>query len=81
MLNRLRSRVGKYLIFWNAPDVSRRKILRNNQEFWVKKLQGNKDRDKFVACELRKMGWVVVRVWEHELKSPVKVVTKIKKAF
>jgi G:T-mismatch repair DNA endonuclease (very short patch repair protein) len=29
---------------------------RNNQEFWMNKLQGNKDRDKFVTRELRKMG-------------------------
>jgi len=54
---------------------------KNNQEFWAKKLQGNKDRDKFVMRELRKMGWKVVRVWEHELKSPVKVIWKIQNVF
>jgi G:T-mismatch repair DNA endonuclease (very short patch repair protein) len=52
---------------------------RNNQEFWMNKLQGNKDRDKFVTRELRKMGWAVVRVWEHELKKPEKVAAKLKK--
>jgi DNA mismatch endonuclease (patch repair protein) len=51
----------------------------NNQEFWQKKLQGNKDRDKLVTRELRKMGWKVVRVWEHELKVPEKVAAKIKR--
>jgi DNA mismatch endonuclease (patch repair protein) len=52
---------------------------KNNQEFWMNKLQGNKDRDKFVTRELRKMGWRVIRVWEHELKSPLRVAGKIKK--
>jgi DNA mismatch endonuclease (patch repair protein) len=52
---------------------------KNNQEFWEKKLQGNKVRDRFVARELKKLGWKVVRVWEHELKVPAKVVAKIKK--
>ena len=42
-------------------------------------LQGNKTRDRFVNRELRKMGWVVVRVWEHELKSPEKVVAKLRR--
>jgi DNA mismatch endonuclease (patch repair protein) len=47
----------------------------------MNKLQGNMDRDKFVTRELRKMGWKVVRVWEHELKSPLQVAGKIKKAL
>jgi hypothetical protein len=32
-----------------------------------------------VTRELRKMGWAVVRVWEHELKKPEKVAAKLKK--
>ncbi len=51
----------------------------NNQEFWQKKLDGNKARDKSVNRELRKTGWVVIRVWEHELKVPQKVAAKLKK--
>jgi len=54
---------------------------KNNQKFWADKLQGNKDRDKFVTRELRKMGWKVVRVWEHELKSPLRVVAKVQRAL
>lgn len=50
-------------------------------EFWAKKLQQNKDCDKFVSRELRKEGWVVVRVWEHELKSAEKVAAKLKKVY
>jgi DNA mismatch endonuclease, patch repair protein len=52
-----------------------------NQEFWAKKLQQNKDHDKFVTRELKKAGWKVVRVWEHELKSAGKVAGKIKKTI
>ncbi len=50
---------------------------KNNRLFWEKKLQGNKDRDQFVNRELRKLGWKVVRVWEHELKVPEKVTAKL----
>ena len=54
-------------------------LPKNNQEFWAKKLQANKDRDKFVTRELRKLGWKVVRVWEHELKFPEKVAAKLRR--
>lgn len=52
---------------------------RNNQEFWAKKLQKNKDRDKFVKKELHKLGWTVIRVWEHELRDPAKVAKKLQR--
>jgi len=39
-------------------------IPRNNRSFWQKKLAANKDRDRRVNRELRKLGWRVVRVWE-----------------
>jgi len=44
-------------------------------------LGGNKTRDKLVNRELGKMGWVVVRVWEHELKVPEKVAAKLKRVL
>jgi len=66
--------------FWHGcPQHSN--MPKNNMPFWKKKLQQNKDRDKFVSRELKKLGWKVVRVWEHELKNQSKVVAKIKKTF
>jgi DNA mismatch endonuclease, patch repair protein len=50
---------------------------KNNQEFWEKKLKANKDRDKLVNRELRKKGWMVLRIWEHELKEKEKVAKRI----
>jgi len=43
--------------------------------------QGNKDRDKFINRELRKLGWRVLRVWECELKEPEKVAVKVRKYY
>ena len=64
--------------FWHGcPKHSN--MPRNNRAFWKKKLGQNKDRDRFVSRELRKLGWKVIRVWEHELKYPSKVVTKLGK--
>jgi DNA mismatch endonuclease (patch repair protein) len=54
---------------------------KNNREFWAKKLQANKDRDKFVNRELRKLGWRVLRVWECELKEPRQVAVKVRRYY
>ena len=32
---------------------------------------------RFSNKELRKMGWNVVRVWEHELSKPERVAAKV----
>jgi DNA mismatch endonuclease, patch repair protein len=50
----------------------------NNQEFWRLKLGKNKSRDKLVNKTLRADGWRVMRVWEHELRKPEVVVTKLR---
>ncbi len=39
----------------------------NNRAFWLKKLTGNKARDRLVTHALRHNGWRVLRIWEHEL--------------
>jgi DNA mismatch endonuclease (patch repair protein) len=62
--------------FWHScPKHSN--MPKNNQEFWQEKLQKNKDRDKFVTRELKKSGWKVIRVWEHELAKPENVARRI----
>lgn len=62
--------------FWHScPKHSN--MPKNNQGFWREKLQKNKDRDKFVTRELKKSGWKVIRVWEHELAKPENVARRI----
>ena len=40
---------------------------RNNAAFWQKKLASNIARDRLVKRTLRRQGWRVLRLWEHEL--------------
>jgi len=49
--------------------VSRRdaETRRTGKLFWREKMAANIARDRFVNRELRKRGWKVVRIWEHEL--------------
>jgi DNA mismatch endonuclease (patch repair protein) len=40
---------------------------KGNAVFWRKKITGNRFRDRLVVRTLRKSGWRVLRIWEHEL--------------
>lgn len=40
-----------------------------NGEYWRAKIARNKKRDREVTTELRGMGIVVLRIWEHDLKG------------
>ena len=44
------------------------KIPKTNREFWVAKIQRNKERDREEQRRLAEMGWHCITVWECELK-------------
>lgn len=51
---------------------------RLHSEYWVSKIQRNRARDIKTFYTLRRKGWKVLRVWEHEiLKDHEKAVDKI----
>lgn len=66
--------------FWHSCPIHAN-TPKNNREFWIKKLKSSADRDVFVNRELKKLGWKVIRVWEHEFREPLKVVAKLNKHF
>jgi DNA mismatch endonuclease (patch repair protein) len=63
--------------FWHGcPKHSNMPV--NNRAFWKKKLASNKARDLRVSRVLRRTGWHVIRIWEHELnKAPVRSIRRI----
>lgn len=53
--------------FWHGHP--KRCIMpKTNPDYWVKKIEGNRKRDKLVNAELKKSGWTVVRLWEYDIK-------------
>jgi len=56
--------------FWHACPQHATKP-QGNASFWRKKLAGNRRRDALVTRRLRRAGWRVLRIWEHELKARV----------
>ena len=52
--------------FWHGWYYPRWKHLLKN-DFWRKKIENNRRRDRKISAYLRKNGWQVIRIWEHEL--------------
>jgi DNA mismatch endonuclease (patch repair protein) len=39
---------------------------KKNSRWWAEKIQRNRERDRDTSTILRRAGWTVLRVWEHE---------------
>lgn len=48
-------------------------------KYWIEKIEKNKHRDKEVNAHYKKIGWEVVRAWEHSLKDKDTAAIFIKK--
>ena len=56
---------------------------RGNAAFWRAKLRRNQARDRRDTLRLRREGWQVLRLWEHELRAKVRprLLVKLRKVF
>lgn len=68
----MRARVAVFVdgCFWHgSPDHF--KVPELNQQYWSAKITRNRRRDSEVSAALREAGWVVLRIWEHEVPETV----------
>lgn len=63
-----RKRVAVFVdgCFWHACPVHGTWPARNDT-WWATKLRRNVERDSETDAHLESLGWLVVRVWEHEV--------------
>jgi DNA mismatch endonuclease (patch repair protein) len=68
--------------FWHGCPKHATKP-KNNRAFWRRKLAGNKTRDRAVDRVLRREGWRVVRIWEHELakKTELRLLRRLRRSL
>lgn len=55
--------------FWHGCPLHGR-TPKSRVPFWTAKIAHNVERDREVRRALRKRGWRVLRIWEHELAQP-----------
>jgi len=62
--------------FWHGYKYSKKKKLQ--KKFWRDKIENNMRRDIKYSRKLRREGWSVLRLWEHDIqKNPDKCMRKI----
>jgi DNA mismatch endonuclease (patch repair protein) len=60
--------------FWHGKnwETLKARLKRgHNSEYWIRKIQRNAVRDLEQTHELRATGWIVLRVWESEIRRNV----------
>lgn len=55
--------------FWHGHDCKKGSLPETRKEFWEKKINGNKIRDRKNRQALEEKGWSVLTVWECEIKN------------
>ena len=53
----------------------------SNTGYWIPKLAGNRARDRAATARLRRAGWRVIRLWEHDLGEGRRSIRRIKAAL
>jgi len=56
--------------FWHGYKwESKKKKISSNRGYWIDKIERNINRDKKVNSALVRMGWTVLRFWQHEVEQ------------
>jgi DNA mismatch endonuclease (patch repair protein) len=52
--------------FWHGCKIHKTKTPSTRAEFWSQKIRKNVARDKKTTVYLKRHGWKVIRIWEHD---------------
>lgn len=65
--------------FWHGHDckIGRREPL-SNREYWLPKIERNRQRDAYHLASFAEIGWVALTVWECELRDTSKLNAKLR---
>jgi DNA mismatch endonuclease (patch repair protein) len=56
--------------FWHRHDgCPLARLPKSRLDFWIPKLEGNRERDTRTLHQLKSQGWEVLVIWECELKD------------
>jgi len=68
--------------FWHGHENCKlATVPKTRSEFWIEKIAANRDRDTRKVDSLRKLGWESIVVWQCELKSPLKLLSRLRHAI
>jgi DNA mismatch endonuclease, patch repair protein len=67
--------------FWHrhpSPECKLARLPKSRLDFWIPKLEKNRERDVANQKTLRDMGWDVLTLWECELRSDALIAQTVK---
>lgn len=65
--------------YWHHCPKCKLPLPKTHHAFWRRKFERNVERDILNRKELRRLGWNVIEVWEHDIKdNPYRAVEKIR---
>ena len=69
--------------FWHGRDWDNLRVAlsrRANPDYWLAKIEYNRNRDIKVSQELIRIGWRVIRLWEGEiLQDPDEAAKRVRR--
>jgi len=66
--------------FWHGRDWEKQKSklrLGTNAEYWIQKIESNKERDRLNNTLLQAEGWCIIRLWETDIKQDPQTCAKL----
>ena len=63
--------------FWHAHRCPYGQPPKSRPEYWMPKLEQNKDRDVKTAARLESLGWDVLTVWQCETKDCAAITSRL----
>lgn len=56
--------------FWHGYNwEEKKKRLRHNRDYWIKKITRNMERDRETDDKLIELGWLPLHFWEHQINK------------
>lgn len=67
--------------FWHQHGCKKSSIPKSNEQYWITKLEKNKNRDFRTDQQLVQLGWHVIVIWECEVGSEVQLANRITQVY
>jgi DNA mismatch endonuclease, patch repair protein len=69
VLPRLKTVIFVHGCFWHGHSCPKGRLPKSREDYWAPKINANRARDERCAAELEEMGWLVMTVWQCEIRD------------
>ncbi len=63
--------------FWHGHRCSKGQLPKSRADYWMPKIEGNKERDEAAERVLSERGWCVLTIWQCETRTPEELSSRL----